>query len=459
MDFSSLYDNKHNNDGKRELPRKNDQINPGQKENNDSQAKGFGDLSDGNNNSEEEQKQSEKKENPEEKKEPVTPEDKEDGRTTKMGFGSLYDINKNGEKEKEHLREQEEELKKEKEHLREQEEELKKEKEQRRKQEEELKKEHQKPREEAERDRAPKKVYFSSLRINQDDTISQERYSKAGKLYLEAAVLANKILRAEPDLQGIAEVPSLVSDLISFMETGEPSLLNFVFSEEVHPVSFLALNSVNVCVLSFEIGSAMKLHKEELAKLGMASFLHTIGMPQEMKPEQLDDPEEEKIKEHIHNNAAMIKKSALDIDSGILEAIADEHEYMDGSGYPEGKEDEQINRLAQVIGFCDVYEALCHDRTYRKAFSPAESMRIILQNKEKFNARIMKLFLERVGLYPRGAKIELSTKEVATVTRHNPRFLLAPRILVSNDSWGERLEKPKEIDLSTTPTVHVARCL
>jgi HD-GYP domain-containing protein (c-di-GMP phosphodiesterase class II) len=55
-------------------------------------------------------------------------------------------------------------------------------------------------------------------------------------------------------------------------------------------------------------------------------------------------------------------------------SILQHHERWDGSGYPQGMQGEEIPLPARVIAIIDAYDAITHDRCYRKAKSEREAM-------------------------------------------------------------------------------------
>lgn len=57
--------------------------------------------------------------------------------------------------------------------------------------------------------------------------------------------------------------------------------------------------------------------------------------------------------------------------------IQQHHEAWDGSGYPLRLRGEEILPEARVLHVCDVYDALVHDRPYRKAYSHNDALGII----------------------------------------------------------------------------------
>jgi len=57
------------------------------------------------------------------------------------------------------------------------------------------------------------------------------------------------------------------------------------------------------------------------------------------------------------------------------------HEKWDGSGYPERMKGPSIPLQARMMALVDVYEALVSERSYKKAFSHTEAMRIISEGR------------------------------------------------------------------------------
>jgi putative two-component system response regulator len=55
------------------------------------------------------------------------------------------------------------------------------------------------------------------------------------------------------------------------------------------------------------------------------------------------------------------------------------HERLDGSGYPQGLRGDEVPLLAQIVGICDVFDALTSHRPYRPALSAEEAARHLLK--------------------------------------------------------------------------------
>lgn len=58
----------------------------------------------------------------------------------------------------------------------------------------------------------------------------------------------------------------------------------------------------------------------------------------------------------------------------IAELILHHHEYWNGSGYPLALKGEEIPLCCRILTILDAYDAMTHDRPYRKAFSCAQAV-------------------------------------------------------------------------------------
>ncbi|GAB4477077.1 MAG: hypothetical protein Kow0088_15490 [Anaerolineales bacterium] len=73
------------------------------------------------------------------------------------------------------------------------------------------------------------------------------------------------------------------------------------------------------------------------------------------------------------------------------------HEHWDGSGYPQGLRGEQIPLAARIFAVVDVYDALCSDRPYRKAWSKEAALAYVKDQAGKlFDPRVVEAFLEMI---------------------------------------------------------------
>jgi putative nucleotidyltransferase with HDIG domain len=115
--------------------------------------------------------------------------------------------------------------------------------------------------------------------------------------------------------------------------------------------------------------------------LSIAALLHDIGkagVPLSIldKPDKLSDAEYEIVKRH-----PLIGRDYLERQRGVphavIAAVTHHHEFLDGSGYPDGLSGDQIEPLTRILTVCDVYGALLENRAYKSAKSPYEAILIL----------------------------------------------------------------------------------
>lgn len=65
------------------------------------------------------------------------------------------------------------------------------------------------------------------------------------------------------------------------------------------------------------------------------------------------------------------------VPAAIAEAVRHHHEYLDGSGYPDGLAGKEIDDLTRMLTVVDIYSALIEKRAYKKPRTPSEAMAIL----------------------------------------------------------------------------------
>jgi len=178
-----------------------------------------------------------------------------------------------------------------------------------------------------------------------------------------------------------------------------------------------------------------------------------------MQPRQLDKDEYNEIRKHPGTSTEILK-NFKDIYKRAISVVHQEHERIDGSGYPRGLKRDYIDEYAKIIGLADIYEAVTHLRPYRDKFSPCDVIRQIIDLKRSFEKRIVKVLMERVCTpFPLCSNIRLSSGEEGRVIRRNLASPFRPIIEITSNANGEKLEEAKIIDLTKYPTVYIKRSL
>ena len=217
------------------------------------------------------------------------------------------------------------------------------------------------------------------------------------------------------------------------------------------------MHSVAVCALMCALGRQMGLDEDVIKPLGMAGLLHDIGkmkIPGNIlnKPGSLTDDEFGVIKSHPERGWEMLKDSP-EVDEIALDVCLHHHEKVDGSGYPEKLSGENISLFAKMGAVCDVYDAITSDRSYKKGWAPADSIRKMASWKAgHFDEKIFDNFVRMVGIYPVGTLVKLSSGRLGVVVDQGEN-LLKPRVKVIYSTTAKAFIPPSMLDLKKIDSV------
>jgi putative nucleotidyltransferase with HDIG domain len=121
------------------------------------------------------------------------------------------------------------------------------------------------------------------------------------------------------------------------------------------------------------VAEEMGLPPERVRDIRIASLLHDIGKVSISeailnKPGKLTKEEYAKIKQHAALGASIMVSEAEALQQ-LATIVRHHHERFDGTGYPDGLAGEDIPLEARILSVVDVFDAMTHERSYRKALS------------------------------------------------------------------------------------------
>ena len=145
-----------------------------------------------------------------------------------------------------------------------------------------------------------------------------------------------------------------------------------------------------VSTLAIGIGEELGMSQRELEVIHVAGLLHDIGkvaVPVELlvKPSQLTPPEFDLIKIHPAAGHDAIKEipfvDALGKDVAVI--VHQHHERIDGSGYPKGLTDPEMETESKILSVADVVEAMSSHRPYRPSLPLEKAKQEITKNRNR----------------------------------------------------------------------------
>lgn len=120
----------------------------------------------------------------------------------------------------------------------------------------------------------------------------------------------------------------------------------------------------------------------DVERIRFAAPMHDIGkigIPDAIlqKTGKLTDQEYEVMKTHTTIGAAILSDSESPVLQLARDIALNHHERWDGQGYPSGLAGEAIPAAARILSIVDVYDALTHDRIYRRAFPEERALALM----------------------------------------------------------------------------------
>lgn len=140
--------------------------------------------------------------------------------------------------------------------------------------------------------------------------------------------------------------------------------------------------------LSALLASVLELSQEEIELIRKAAPLHDVGKISLsdailLKPGRLSPAELELNRSHTTMGAELLSGGRFPL-LQMAEIIAlTHHERWDGQGYPRGLAGEEIPLPGRIVAVADVFDALVHERPYKRAWTAEEAMAEIAEQSGK----------------------------------------------------------------------------
>ena len=219
--------------------------------------------------------------------------------------------------------------------------------------------------------------------------------------------------------------------------------------------------SLGTSVWCATFGRHLGLETSSLEVLALGGLLLDVGktrLPEELlhKSDPLNPQEWQQMEKHVDIGVKILVDSQDTPDGEafpleVLQMVAAHHERADGSGYPQGLENDAISLFGRIASIVDSYDAMTSKSPYghSEPMTPHEAITELYELRDKkYQAELIEQFIQAVGLYPTGSLVELNTGEVGAVVAVNGLRRLRPEIILLLDKDKQPLSEFIAMDLS-----------
>jgi HD-GYP domain-containing protein (c-di-GMP phosphodiesterase class II) len=218
-------------------------------------------------------------------------------------------------------------------------------------------------------------------------------------------------------------------------------------------------HSVNVSLLSIALANRAGYPKVELADLGLAALFHDMGkstIPMEVlnKPGEFTDDDWVAMRNHPTEGVLSLSelRGITNLPGRMAAASFEHHMNLDFSGYPKLTVPWTLSLTGRILTIADCYDAMTSSRVYRREpMSPSKVLNMMFSKSGKaFDAVLLKLFVNCVGIIPIGSLVMLETSELAVVLKPAADKANAERpfVRVITDPQGNTVDPGREVDLT-----------
>ena len=252
------------------------------------------------------------------------------------------------------------------------------------------------------------------------------------ELINELSVLFKNISQSN-NIKIDGEIKAICSRVVNTLVADKNLVINLTNLRSEN-IDYVVQHSLNVAIFSINIACSIGYSEKQIYELTFASLLADIGM-MKLNKEILDKKgvlnaeERRSIEKHPGFSLDYLSYIKM-IPSSLPYIIYQSHEKLDGSGYPKGRPSFLIHEFAKIIAIADIFDSLCTDRPWRKAFIPYKAMEEIIKmaSQKKIDGKIIRQWLFSISLFPVGSYVGLSDSSIAKVISSNPTDFTRPNV-------------------------------
>jgi len=212
----------------------------------------------------------------------------------------------------------------------------------------------------------------------------QQMWAAGGRECDRVEILRGKL--AGLDTQFKALFVRALQEIVQVMERRDPHMADHARKVQYYSVL---------------IGRKMGLPDQSLKRVELAALLHDIGMlalPDSVAlcPGRLDDEQMETMRRHPLIGAIIL--DGMEFLEPVIPVVRSHHEWVDGSGYPEGLKGEQVPQVSRIVALADAFDAMTSRRAFRDEMTTEEAIEEIRASSGvQFDPAVVEAFVAVAG--------------------------------------------------------------
>lgn len=232
------------------------------------------------------------------------------------------------------------------------------------------------------------------------------------------------------------EAATLVENLLDHMhEFKHPHLALVSAGESDNSVT---QHGISVAVIALMIAKAMEMPKSDMRDIALGCLFHDIGklrVPESIRRKNtpLTTSEVNFLKMHPNFGNDMLSKTGL-FNKAVLNIVLHHHEFIDGSGFPDGLTEKKIPIGTQLVSLANDYDDQLWTDVSR---SPQVALGYLFKNHAgKHSETLIAVLVKLLGIYPPGTLVKLSDGCVGKVMM-TTSSVKQPQVWACNIDGGE----------------------
>ena len=277
--------------------------------------------------------------------------------------------------------------------------------------------------------------------------LCEERFVRAATIVKDI----NKHIFSRPK-ETLQEARKLVESIAEVFKNANDVVMHLIQQSGTNEDVYF--HTLNVSVLAMMLANEMKCDEVLIKEIGIAALFHDIGktnIPDKilMNPGPLNKAEQTFFELHPEYGLEIGRNAGLS--PVTLDVIANHHELIDGSGYPQRRKGASLSMATRIVSVANIYDNLCNPVDIRQAMTPHEALSFLYAHKRgQYDPAVIATMVKSLGVYPPGTIVKLSNEVIGLVMNVNIGKPLRPLVLVYDS------EIPKEasiiLDLSEEST-------